>query len=60
MLTVPLIRKYKKLPEDSYRRECPVCQKKVDPDSEYTEYVKTKRGSDIFFHRGCVKEWGKE
>lgn len=38
---------------------CPVCSKQIyekDPD---IEYVKTKRGTEIFIHTQCIKEWDK-
>lgn len=37
---------------------CPVCGKKLKESTlDGVEYVKTKRGTEIFIHRGCVKNW---
>ena len=50
----------KKLAPDSSLRDCPVCGDHIydtDPDDSW-EYVKTKRGSEIFIHSFCVKHWG--
>jgi len=37
---------------------CQGCGKKLDPDAstEGIEYVKTKRGGEIFFHKGCLEK----
>lgn len=40
--------------------ECPVCGDKITPDQDDWEYVKTKRGSEIFIHTFCVKHWGSD
>ena len=50
----------KKLAPYSPLRDCPVCGDHIydtDPDDSW-EYVKTKRGSEIFIHSFCVKHWG--
>lgn len=40
--------------------ECPVCHKTIySQDLDNIEYVKTKRGTEIFIHTRCVKKWGK-
>ena len=51
---------------DYYARErgifCPVCNKQIykyTPPEEW-EYSKTKRGSEIFIHTACVKEWSDD
>ena len=52
----------KKLAPDSSLRDCPVCGDHIydtDPDNSW-EYVKTKRGSEIFIHSFCVKHWGSD
>ena len=33
---------------------CHICGKDVGPDDEQ-EYVKTKRGSELYMHRQCVR-----
>lgn len=39
---------------------CPVCDKPCYvSDADELEYVKTKRGTEIFIHKGCVKKWGE-
>lgn len=44
-------------PEDVY---CPVCKKAVTKeDPGKLEYVKTKRGTEIFIHTACVRKWSK-
>lgn len=51
--------------DDSVRPEdekicCPVCGKVLKEDRlDDVEYVKTKRGSEVFVHTKCVKNWGK-
>lgn len=38
---------------------CPVCGKDIySYDLDEVEYIKTKRGTDIFVHTRCVKKWG--
>lgn len=39
--------------------ECPVCHHKIMEGDEDVEYVKTKRGSEIWIHGKCVTEWGR-
>lgn len=43
----------------SFRADCCICGKPLDPDDDQTEYVKTKRGAENFFHRACVGRWSK-
>lgn len=39
---------------------CPVCNKEIkEEDLPACEYVKTRRGTDIFVHHDCVKKWGE-
>lgn len=35
---------------------CQGCAEKIDPDEDLSdvEYVRTKRGSEWFFHTGCM------
>lgn len=42
--------------------KCPVCGKEIkeDDDLNDVEYVKTKRGTEIFIHTKCVSKWSKE
>lgn len=38
---------------------CPVCGKEIKGDNlNGVEYVKTKRGTEIFIHNSCVRNWG--
>jgi hypothetical protein len=51
----------KKLDNNSkFKCTCPVCGKEITTDSDFTdiEYVKTKRGTEIFIHQDCVRAWG--
>lgn len=43
----------------SWRADCCICGKSLDPEDEQTEYCKTKRGTENFFHRDCAGRWGK-
>lgn len=37
---------------------CPVCDKECHlSDVDDLEYVKTKRGTEIFIHTECAKKW---
>lgn len=39
--------------------ECPVCHEFIYPENHMdAEYIKTKRGTEIFIHTKCVKHWG--
>lgn len=39
----------------NFSDECPICKKKVTPaDYADLEYIRTKRGTDIFIHTKCV------
>lgn len=42
---------------------CPGCDEAIreDDDLETIEYIKTKRGTEIFLHRGCLeKVWNRK
>lgn len=61
MTKVQMRNRYKALKKKDYNWTCicPVCSKQIyekDPD---IEYVKTKRGTEIFIHTQCIKEWDK-
>lgn len=43
----------------SYKADCCVCGKPLDPEDDKTEYAKTKRGTENFFHRDCVRRWAE-
>lgn len=39
--------------------KCQGCGQEIDPEAKDLrdiEYARTKRGSDVFFHRGCMSE----
>lgn len=39
---------------------CPVCGEELKEDKlNGVEYVKTKRGTEIFIHTDCVGRWSK-
>ena len=62
MTKVQMWNRYKALKKKDYNWTCicPVCSKQIyekDPD---IEYVKTKRGTEIFIHTQCIKEWDKQ
>lgn len=39
---------------------CPVCGQELKEDKlDGVEYIKTKRGTEIFIHRDCVGRWSK-
>lgn len=44
---------------DRWRMDCPVCLKEIKPAEQDAEYVKTKRGTEIWIHTQCVQKWGK-
>ena len=53
-------RKRKKLPEaERWQMDCPVCLKPINPTEDEAEYVKTKRGTEIWIHTQCVQKWGE-
>lgn len=55
--TDPSSMKYGLTPRDVC---CPVCKKVVTKeDPAKLEYIKTKRGTEIFIHTGCVEKWSK-
>ena len=37
---------------------CVVCGEVMDPEDDETEWSRTKRRTDCFVHRHCVKHWG--
>ena len=43
----------------TWRADCCVCGKPLDPEDDKTEYCKTKRGTENFFHRDCVRRWAE-
>jgi ATP-dependent DNA ligase len=45
-----------------FKCTCQVCSEEITEDSDFTgiEYVKTKRGTEIFVHRDCARAWGRE
>ena len=46
--------------DENLKIHCPVCGKELKEDKlDGVEYVKTKRGSEIFIHTKCVRNWGK-
>ena len=56
MLDKRLITKLDKMKE---KPQCPVCNKTCyTSDYDELEYIKTKRGTEIFIHTECVKKWG--
>ena len=38
---------------------CPVCGEHIYENDSVVEYVKTKRGAEIFMHRECIGNWNK-
>lgn len=53
-------KKRNKLPEaERWQMDCPVCLKPINPAEDEAEYVKTKRGTEIWIHTACVPKWGK-
>ena len=51
--------KLKKIYKDRHRVKCQICGEEIseNEDPDLYEYVKTKRGSEFFFHTKCVKGW---
>ena len=46
--------------DEDRKVKCPVCGKQIKEDGlNDVEYVKTKRGTEIFIHTKCVSKWGK-
>ena len=58
MLTVQLIRRFNKIADTSVKT-CPHCKRLVDPNSEDTEYIRSKV-NEQFFHRSCFVKAYKE
>ena len=50
---------YKLKVQGTYKADCCICGRPLDPEDDKTEYCKTKRGTGNFFHRDCVRRWGK-
>ena len=46
----------KGLPEEVYIR-CGICGRQIFEGEENIEYVKTKRGTEIFVCKGCIEKW---
>lgn len=46
---------YKLKAQGTYKADCCICGKPLDPEDDKTEYCKTKRGTENFFHRDCVR-----
>lgn len=47
----------KKREFSSFKISCPVCGKEIREKEEGIEYTKTKRGSDVFVHKACIRGW---
>lgn len=46
--------------DEDLKIHCPVCGKELKESKlDGVEYVKTKRHSEIFIHKKCVRNWGK-
>lgn len=50
---------YKLKSQGTYKADCCICGKPLDPEDDKTEYCKTKRGTENFFHRDCVRRWAE-
>lgn len=50
---------YKLKAQGTYKADCCICGKPLDPEDDKTEYCKTKRGTENFFHRDRVKRWAE-
>lgn len=56
----PEYRKLVKLRNDHKTPMCPVCNDYIRvSDIENSEYIKTKRGSEIFIHTKCIYKYWK-
>ena len=54
------MRKYEKTDTaQRWRMDCPVCHKAFDMSKDSVEYVKTKRGTELWIHTECVRKWGE-
>ena len=40
-------------------RTCHVCNGRIRTYDENIEHVRTKRGTTLYIHTDCVKEWGR-
>lgn len=61
MTEVQMWKRYKLLKKNNSRWvcTCPVCDRRINECDQGIGYVKTKRGTDIFVHINCVRDWGK-
>ena len=50
---------YKLKAQGTYKADCCICGRPLDPEDDKTEYCKTKRGTGNFFHRDCVRRWAE-
>lgn len=50
---------YKVKAQGTYKADCCICGNPLDPEDDKTEYCKTKRGTENFFHRDCVRRWAE-
>ena len=50
---------YKLKAQGTYKADCCICGKPLDPEDDKTESCKTKRGTENFFHRDCVRRWAE-
>ena len=50
---------YKLKAQETDKADCCICGKPLDPEDDKTEYCKTKRGTENFFHRDCVRRWAE-
>ena len=45
--------------DENLKIHCPVCGEELKESKlDGVEYVKTKRGTEMFIHNGCVRKWG--
>ena len=58
-LSKQLQTKHTKISRSGRAPRCPVCGEATNASDPELEYVRTKRKTDIFVHRVCVKNWGK-
>ena len=57
-LTKALKMKLGKLKDSkSYKANCCICGKPLNPEADDTEYIKTKRATESFFHHDCMRRW---
>ena len=41
----------------AYTIRCGICDEQICEGEANIEYVKTKRGTEIFVHRDCIGKW---